>query len=897
MSEQENQVWEAVERQEWLESLDYVIKQGGKEKVRTLMRALQNRAAKAGILLPYAANTPYLNTISRRDQPQYPGTEEIERHIRSLVRWNAMAMVVGANRRADGIGGHIATYASCATLLEVGFNHFFRGKDHADGGDLVYFQGHAAPGIYSRAFLEGRLSEQQLNNFRRELAEGGGLSSYPHPYLMPNFWEFPTVSMGLSPIMAIYQARFNRYLEDRGLVKKSGKVWAFIGDGETDEPETLGAIDLASREKLENLIFVINCNLQRLDGPVRGNGKIIQELEAVFRGAGWNVIKVIWGSNWDPLLEKDTSGELIARMDEAVDGDYQKYSASDGGYIRKHFFGKSKVLLKLVEHLSDHELKKLIRGGHDPKKVYAAYKSAVDYPGRPSVILAKTVKGYGMGEAGEGRNITHQQKKMSEADLRNFRSRFSVPISDAQASEAPFFKPELESIDLKYLTKKREELGGPLPHRIADKAPALQPPDETFYQEFLGGSTERKLSTTMVVVRILANLLKDKNIGKHIVPIVPDEARTFGMETLFRQVGIYSHVGQKYEPVDRDTLLYYKESVDGQILEEGITEAGSISSFIAAGSAYASHGTNMIPFFLFYSMFGFQRIGDFLWASGDMGCRGFLIGGTAGKTTLAGEGLQHQDGHSLLLANPYPHIHSYDPAFAFEIATIIERGLHNILVKQKNIIYYLTAGNENYAMWASPTIADLKERIIKGIYPLQKSVLKKPQACLDIWGSGAIMIEAIQAAKILEEDFSIQVDIWSVTSYNQLYRNLLATQHSNLHSDKKTNKKCYLEESIENESRADAILAVSDNVRSLPYSVLPAIRKEFFALGTDGFGKSETRQELRNYFCVNADYIVLAALKTLVSIEKIDEKYVKDFMKKKSRFFKDKKNPFEMIWQ
>ncbi len=703
---------EEIETREWLYSLDYVLEHGGPERVVELLQQLQVRAHKAGVQIPFSANTPYINTIPREKQPPFPGDREIERRIKSLIRWNAMAMVVKANKEENGIGGHISTYASVATLFEIGFNHFFRGKGDGYEGDQIYFQGHASPGIYARAYLEGRITKEQLINFRRELKPGGGLSSYPHPWLMPNFWEFPTVSMGLGPIMAIYQARFNRYLEDRGLKKPGGKVWAFLGDGETDEPEALGAITLASREKLDNLIFVINCNLQRLDGPVRGNGKIIQELEAIFRGAGWNVIKVIWGSDWDPLLDMDKDGKLVKRMGEVVDGEYQKYSVEGGAYIRKNFFGKDPDLLKMVEKMSDEQLRKMKRGGHDPEKVYAAFKAAVDHVGQPTVILAKTIKGYGLGEAGEGKNITHQQKKLNEEEMKEFRSRFGIPISDEQIANDPFYKPDEDSDEIKYLKARRAELGGFVPSRKTDVRPIKTPP-EAIFEEFYKGTEGREVSSTMVFVRILAKLLKDKEIGKLIVPIVPDEARTFGMEALFRQVGIYSHAGQLYEPVDADSLLYYKEAKDGQILEEGITEAGSMSSFIAAGTAYLTHGINMIPFFIYYSMFGLQRVGDLVWAAGDIGAKGFLIGGTAGRTTLAGEGLQHQDGNSHILAYPVPNLVAYDPAYAYELAVIIRDGIKRMYEDQENIFYYITVMNVNYPMTEMPKGKDVKEGIIK----------------------------------------------------------------------------------------------------------------------------------------------------------------------------------------
>ncbi len=709
-----------IEMREWLYSLDYVYEHGGPERVKELLHQLQIRAHKAGVDIPFSANTPYINTIPREKQPPFPGNREIERRIKSLIRWNAMAMVVKANKLESGIGGHISTYASAATLYEIGFNHFFRGKEDNYEGDQVFFQGHASPGIYARAFLEGRLTVEQLENFRRELKPSGGLSSYPHPWLMPDFWEFPTVSMGLGPIMAIYQARFNRYLEDRALIarKREGHVWAFLGDGETDEPEALGAISLAAREKLDNLIFVINCNLQRLDGPVRGNGKIIQELEAIFRGAGWNVIKVVWGSDWDPLLAKDKEGKLVKRMGEVVDGQYQKYSVESGEYIREHFFGADEDVLEMVKNLSDEQLKKMKRGGHDPEKVYTAYKAAVEHKGSPTVILAKTIKGYGLGESGEGKNITHQQKKLNEEEMKEFRSRFGIPISDEEVPSAPFYRPAEDSPEMKYLKERREELGGYLPKRNTNIRPIKTPPEDIF-EEFYKGTEEREVSTTMVFVRILAKLLKDKEIGNLIVPIVPDEARTFGMEALFRQIGIYSHAGQLYEPVDKESLLYYKEAQNGQILEEGITEAGSMSSFIAAGTAYATHGINMIPFFIYYSMFGFQRMGDLVWAAGDMQCKGFLVGGTAGRTTLNGEGLQHQDGNSHLLAYSIPNLVTYDPAFAYELAVIIRDGIRRMYEEQEKVFYYLTVMNENYPMPQMPEGA--KEGIVKGMYKFKSS--------------------------------------------------------------------------------------------------------------------------------------------------------------------------------
>ena len=710
-----------AEIQEWLDSLDAVIARHGLAATGRLIQEIGLRAHKTGVHLPFSANTPYVNTISPDDEPSYPGDRDIEHQIKSLVRWNALGMVVRANRGEDGIGGHISTYASAATLLEVGFNHFFRATTAETEGDLVYFQGHAAPGVYARAYVEGRLTREALENFRRELAPGGGLSSYPHPWLMPDFWEFPTVSMGLSPIMAIYQARFQRYLEDRGLKSRSdSKVWVFLGDGETDEPETLGAITLAAREQLDNLVFVVNCNLQRLDGPVRGNGQIIQELEAAFRGAGGNAIKVVWGRDWDPMLAEDADGALVRRMGETVDGQYQKYAVETGAYVRDHFWGADPRLLAMVTHLTDTELKKLRLGGHDPAKVYAAFKAAVDHTGSPTVVLARTIKGYGLGESGEGRNISHQQKKLNEEELRAFRTRFAIPISDEQVDQVPFYRPPDDSPEVRYLTERRAALGGFVPQRAVRAAP-LERVSVDAFEEFHRGTDGREVSSTMAFVRLLGRLLRDPEIGRLIVPIVPDEAR---MEALFRQVGIYAHAGQLYQPVDRDTLLYYKEALDGQILEEGITEAGSMSSFIAAGTAYATRGINTIPFFIFYSMFGFQRVGDLIWAAADSRCRGFVIGGTAGRTTLAGEGLQHQDGQSHLLAYPVPNLLAYDPAYAYELAVIIEDGIRRMYVDQESVFYYLTVMNEAYEMPAMPDGA--RDGILRGMYRLKTASLPAP---------------------------------------------------------------------------------------------------------------------------------------------------------------------------
>ena len=854
-----------VETREWLYSLDYVLQHGGPERVKELLQQLQIRAHKAGVSIPFSANTPYINTIPREKQAPFPGDREIERRIKSIIRWNAMAMVVRANKMESGIGGHISTYASAATLYEIGFNHFFKGRGDSHSGDQIYFQGHASPGIYARAFLEGRLKIEQLENFRRELKPNGGLSSYPHPWLMPNFWEFPTVSMGLGPIQAIYQARFNRYLEDRGLKEnKNNKVWAFLGDGETDEPEALGAITLASREKLDNLVFVINCNLQRLDGPVRGNGKIIQELEAIFRGAGWNVIKVIWGSDWDPMLDADVHGKLVKRMNEVVDGQYQKYSVEGGEYVREHFFGVDDELEEMAKHFSNEQLHKMKRGGHDPEKVYAAFKNAVEHKGQPTVILAKTIKGYGLGESGEGKNITHQQKKLNEEELKEFRTRFGIPISDEEIANAPFYRPSEDSPEIKYLKARREALGGYVPQRKVDIRPIKTPP-ENIFEEFYKGTEGREVSSTMVFVRILAKLLKDKELGKLIVPIVPDEARTFGMEALFRQIGIYSHAGQLYEPVDKESLLYYKEAKNGQILEEGITEAGSMSSFIAAGTAYSSHGINMIPFFIYYSMFGMQRIGDLVWAAGDMQCKGFLIGGTAGRTTLNGEGLQHQDGNSHLLAYPVPNLVTYDPAYAFELAIIIRDGIRRMYEEQENVFYYITVMNENYAMPEMPE--GVKEGVVKGMYKFKPSKKKNAKLKAQLLGSGTILNEVIKAQEILEEEYKIAADVWSVTSYKELYRDGLDVDRWNMLHPTEKQKVPYISKVLKNEN--GVFVAASDYVKALPDTISKWFPRPLMSLGTDGFGRSEGRAELRDFFEVDARYVVVGTLFALAKDGKI----------------------------
>ena len=888
---------EAVETREWLDSLDYVISQGDKGRVIRLVQALQARVRGAGVRVPFSANTPYLNTIPATEQVVYPGNRDLERRIKSLVRWNALAMVVRANRESDGIGGHISTFASSATLYEVAFNHFFRGKEAGADADVVYYQGHASPGIYARAFLEGRLSETQLRNFRHELRPDGGLSSYPHPWLMPDFWEFPTVSMGLGPLMAIYQARYARYLEHRGLKPVSNqKVWAFLGDGETDEPEALGSISLPVREKLDNLIFVINCNLQRLDGPVRGNGQIIQELEAGFRGAGWNVIKVLWGSEWDALLAKDSEGRLVKRMGEIVDGEYQRYVVEDGAYLRKNFWGVDPELAKMVSHLTDDELKSLRVGGHDPIKVYNAYHEAVNHKGRPTVILARTIKGYGLGEAGEGKNITHQQKKMNEADLRMFRERFGVPIPDDRIADAPFYRPDDKSPEIRYMLERRASLGGFAPRRVVS-APAIDPPMAGIWDEFYTGTDGRKASTTMVFVRMLGKMLRDPDIGKLVVPIVPDEARTFGMEALFKQVGIYSSIGQLYEPVDMATLLYYKEAKNGQILEEGITEAGSISSFIAAGTAYATYGINTIPFFIFYSMFGFQRVGDFIWAAADARCRGFLLGGTAGRTTLAGEGLQHQDGNSHTLAQPVPTCRAYDPAYAFELAAIIQDGIKRMYGDREEGFYYITVMNEQYEMPAMPDGA--REGIIRGLYKFRSaagfeggqagSTLKaKPGAArAQLLGSGAILNEVVKAQALLDK-YGVAADVWSATSYNELYRDANRTERWNLLHPTEAPRVPYVAQCLS--STPGVVVAASDYLKSQPGSIARWIGRPVVTLGTDGFGRSEDRASLRQFFEVDARHIAAATLSALHREGGVDAKVVKQAFKE-LEIDPDKKDP------
>ena len=850
------------ETEEWIESIEDALEEHGLERARFLLEELIDFAQSKGARLPFNTNTPFINTILPDQQPKFPGDRIVERRIKSLIRWNAMAMVVRANNESHGIGGHISTYASAANLYEIGYNHFFKGPDHPNGADLVFFQGHASPGMYARAYLEGRLSEKNLENFRRELSKEGGLSSYPHPWLMPEFWQFATVSMGLAPILSIYQARFLHYLIDRGIVEDtSRKVWAFLGDGEMDEPESKGALTLAAREELDNLIFVINCNLQRLDGPVRGNGNIIQELEGAFRGAGWNVIKVVWGSDWDELLQNDNSGKLLQRMEEVLDGELLKYVVEGGAYMREHFFGKYPELLELVSHINDDDLMKIRLGGHDPEKMYAAYSEAVEHKGRPTAILARTIKGYGMGEAGEGRNITHQQKKLNEQELLSFRDRFDIKLSDKEAIQAPFYKPDKNTKEMRYLANRRKILGGFLPARII-KNKKMKVPDISIFQELLDGTGNRSISTTMAFVRLLTFLCKDKTIGENIVPIIPDEARTFGMDPLFRQLGIYSHKGQLYDPVDSDQFLYYKEAVDGQIFEEGINEAGAVSSFIAAGMSYHIHGINMIPFYIYYSMFGFQRVWDFIWAAGDMRVRGFLLGGTAGRTTLNGEGLQHQDGHSHVAAAVTPNIKAYDLAYAHEIAVVIHHGIKEMFYDQKDVIYYITLENENYVHPPQPASVD--KDIIKGMYKVHAT--EKP--ILRLLGSGPLMGEVLAAAELLKKDWNIEPGIWNVTSFSELRREAEGVDRWNLIHPNKKPRKSHIQLSL-SKHRVPTV-AVSDYVKMVPEQIAPYVPGPYYALGTDGFGRSDTRENLRHFFEVDRYYIVLAAIRGLVIEGKID---------------------------
>ena len=863
-SQPEQQDIDPLETQEWREALASVFREGGPKRTHFLMEHLLEQARALGLSIPYRATTPYVNTIPQTREETCPGDVALEWRIRSLVRWNAMAMVVRANQEHPGIGGHVATFASVATLYDVGFNYFWRAPDEQHGGDLVFFQGHSAPGVYARAYLEGRLDAEHLRRFRREVG-GDGLSSYPHPYLMPEFWQFPTVSMGLGPIQGIYQARFLRYLEHRGLQPPSDrKVWVFVGDGEMDEPESLGALSVAGRERLDNLIFVVNCNLQRLDGPVRGSGKIIQELEGVFRGAGWNVIKLIWGSYWDPLLARDHKGVLRRCMEECVDGDYQTYSARDGAYIREHFFGRDPELAELVRGLTDHDIWRLNRGGHDPHKVYTAYRHAMSHEGQPTVILAKTIKGYGMGSAGEGRNVAHQQKKLSEEDLKHFRDRFRVPITDDEIEAGvPFYRPDPDSEEVRYLRSRREALGGSLPQR-RDGAPSLAVSAELF-EHACAGSGERRISTTMAFVRILSSLLRDPELGPRIVPIVPDESRTFGMEGLFRQIGIYAPFGQLYEPEDTGQLAYYREDASGQVLEEGINEAGATCSFLAAGSSYSTHGMHMIPFYIFYSMFGFQRTGDLFWLAGDMQVRGFLVGGTAGRTTLEGEGLQHQDGHSHLAAAAIPNCLPYDAAYGYEIAVIVEEGLRRMLERGESVFYYLTVENENYVH--PPMPEGVREGILRGLYEVSMPPAQGPP--VHLFASGAIIGEALRAAEALRS-CGIAARVWSATSYALLGRDgAEVARHNRLHPE--APRTSWVEDCLE--GLEGPVVAVSDYVRAHAGQVrscLPPGRR-CHVLGTDGFGRSDTRAALRSYFEVDAAHIADAAVHLLAREGSLDE--------------------------
>jgi len=871
-----NEDIDPVETKEWLESLSAVLDNDGKNRAQFLIKQLIEHSYKEGSDLVLSRNTPYINTIKPEEERRSPGDQNLERKIRSLIRWNAAAMVVRANKKNPELGGHIGTFASAATLYDIGMNHFWRAKNNKFGGDLIYFQGHSAPGMYARAFLEGRITTKQLDNFRQEV-NPGGLSSYPHPWLMPKFWQFPTVSMGLGPIMSIYQARFTKYLINRGLLKDEGrKIWCFLGDGETDEPESLGAIGLAAREKLDNLIFVVNCNLQRLDGPVRGNGKIIQELEGIFRGAGWNVIKVIWGSYWDSLIAKDKSGLLIKRMNEAVDGEYQAFKAKGGAFVREKFFGKYPELLNLVSQMTDRDIWKLNRGGHDPHKVYAAYHSAMQNTGTPTVILAKTIKGYGMGKSGESINTTHQQKKLDEKDLLYYRDRFDVPLTDQQVKNIEYYKPADNSPEIKYLKKCRLELGGNLPERSSFAKPIKTPPENIF--EAMKESTGKKeMSTTMVLVRMLTNLLRDKNVAPKLVPIIPDEARTFGMEGFFQKVGIYAHEGQKYEPVDSEQLSSYREDKKGQVLEEGINEAGAMSSWIAAGTSYTNHDISMIPIYIFYSMFGFQRTGDLAWAAGDNQTRGFLIGATAGRTTLAGEGLQHGDGHSHIMASVIPNCKSYDPTFSYELAIIFREGLRRMYEKKENIFYYITTMNENYTHPAMPKDKSVEEGILKGMY-LFKEHNRFKKTKIQLLGSGTILREVIAAAEILQNEYEIDSNVWSVTSYNELRKKALEVERYNLLNPDKKPKKTYIEECLS--PTEGPVVAASDYMRLNSDQIRSFTSKSFYSFGTDGYGRSDTRKNLRKFFEVDKEHIVAYSLSVLAKEQLISSKYAKDAMKK-----------------
>jgi pyruvate dehydrogenase E1 component len=848
---------DATETSEWLEAVDAVVAHDGPDRARDILTRVVERAQHSGTGPIATLNTPYVNTIPPEREAKLPGDTEAERRLRSIVRWNAMAMVVRANKTSSELGGHIASYQSLATLYEIGYNHFWRAPTDEHEGDLVYFQGHSSPGNYARAWLEGRLSDEQLDNFRQEVGRRG-LSSYPHPWLMPDFWQFPTVSLGIGAITSIYQARFMKYLEARDMAHTGGrKVWAFLGDGEMDEPETMGAIGLAGRERLDNLIWVVNCNLQRLDGPVRGNGKIIQELESDFRGAGWNVIKVIWGSRWDPLLAQDTDGRLVRVMDECVDGDYQTFKSRDGAYVREKFFGRDPVLLERVKDMSDEEIWLLNRGGHDQQKVFAAYHAAVNHSGQPTVVLAKTIKGYGMGVSGEGQMITHQAKKMTEEALLAFRDRFELPLSDEQARAAEYYRPPEDSAEMQFLRERRAELGGFMPARRRTAEP-LEPPALELFKGQLEGTGERENSTTMAFVRVLSALLRDKQLGRHVVPIIPDESRTFGMEGLFRQVGIYSPVGQLYQPQDSEQLMFYKEDQHGQILEEGITEAGSISSFIAAGSSYSAHGVQMVPFYIYYSMFGYQRVGDLVWAAADTRTRGFMLGGTAGRTTLNGEGLQHEDGHSHVLFSVVPNCRAYDPAFGYEVAVIVQEGLRRMVGEQEDVFYYLTLMNENYHHPAMP--AGAPEGILRGMYLLRESKKRKGPR-VQLLGSGTILNEVLAAAELLEADFKVAADVWSVTSFTELRRDGIEVERWNMLHPLEESRTAYVTECLS--GRAGPVVASTDYIRTLADLIRQWVPGRYRVLGTDGFGRSDLRRALRRFFEVDRHYVAVAALKEL----------------------------------
>ena len=864
-----------VETREWLEAINSVIEQEGVERAQYILQRLSSKVTETGAQLPYAINTPYRNTIPTSQETRMPGDLFMERGIRSLIRWNAMAMVMRANIKDGTLGGHISSFQSAATLYDVGFNYFFRGRSEEHKGDLVYIQGHCAPGIYARSFLEGNLHEEQLDKFRQEV-DGDGLSSYPHPWLMPDYWQFPTVSMGLGPLQAIYQAHTMKYLHNRNLSESSDrKVWCFTGDGEMDEPESQGAIALAGREKLDNLIFVVNCNLQRLDGPVRGNGKIIQELEGSFRGAGWNVIKVVWGRMWDPLLEKDKLGLLQQRMDEAVDGEYQNYKSHDGAYTREHFFGKYPETLKMVEDLTDDDIYRLNRGGHDPYKVFAAYAAASAHKGQPTVILAKTVKGYGMGPAGEAQNITHSVKKLEIEALKKFRDRFDIPLPDSDLEKVPYYRPPADSPEMRYLHERRKELGGSLPSRKPDFE-ALTVPGIDSLEAVTKGTGKREISTTMAFVRVLSALIKDKEIGKRVVPIVPDEARTFGMEGMFRQLGIYSSAGQLYEPSDSSQVMYYREDIDGQVMEEGINEGGAFAAWLAAATSYTNNDYPLIPFYVFYSMFGFQRVGDLCWAAGDLQARGFLIGGTAGRTTLNGEGLQHQDGHSHILAGTVPNCVTYDPTYGYELAVIIQHGLQEMYVDMKAKYYYITVMNENYVQPAMPK--GCEEGIIKGMYLLKKNSKKSSRKVVQLLGSGTILREVIEAAAILKADFDVDADVWSATSFNELRRDGLITSRWNMLHPEETPRQSFVEECLE--GTKGPVVASTDYMKSYADQIREFISGTYTVLGTDGFGRSDTRERLRHFFEVDRYFIVVAALTALVEDNVVDVGQVAAAIKK-----------------